>query len=108
MGSAQPRLNAANALSGTTLPLTQAQYGASVGGPIVHDRTFFFTNFEQRQLNQNGIITIKASDAAAINTRLQTVGYQGPLLAVSSTTPSQHCTRILFAPVIFLRRSITA
>jgi len=82
------RLNAANALSGTTLPLTQAQYGASVGGPIVHDRTFFFTNFEQRQLNQNGIITIKASDAAAINARLQAVGYQGPLLAVSSTTPT--------------------
>ena len=82
------RLNAANALSQSNLPLTQAQYGASLGGPIVHDRTFYFANFEQRQLNQNGIITITPSNAAAINTQLKTVQYQGPLLAISSTTPT--------------------
>ena len=28
------RFNAANALSGTTLPMNQAQYGASLGGPL--------------------------------------------------------------------------
>ncbi len=32
--------NAANALSGTTLPMNQQQYGGSAGGPVVHDRTF--------------------------------------------------------------------
>ncbi|HEY6377463.1 MAG TPA: TonB-dependent receptor [Edaphobacter sp.] len=82
------RLNAANALSQSNLPLTQAQYGASLGGPIIHDRTFYFANFEQRQLNQNGIITITPVNAAVINKQLSTVGYQGPLLAVSSTTPT--------------------
>ncbi len=82
------RLNAANALSGTNLPLTQAQYGASLGGPILRDRTFYFANFEQRQLNQNGIITITPANAAAINARLQTVGYPGALLAISSTSPT--------------------
>jgi hypothetical protein len=82
------RLNTDNALSGTNLPLTQAQYGASLGGPIVKNRTFYFGNFEQRQLNQNGIITITSPNAAAINTVLTTNSYQGPLLAISSTTPT--------------------
>jgi hypothetical protein len=82
------RLNAANALSQTNVPLTQAQYGASLGGPIIHDRTFYFTNFEQRQLNQSGIITITSANAKAINTQLRAVNYQGPLLAVSPTTPT--------------------
>ena len=51
-------LNAQNALSQTLLPYTQLQSGVSVGGPIVKNRTFYFANFEQRQLNQTGIITI--------------------------------------------------
>ncbi len=28
---------------------TQAQYGASLGGPIIHDRTFYFANFERQR-----------------------------------------------------------
>lgn len=82
------RLNAANALSGSNLPMTQAQYGASIGGPVLHDRSFYFANFEQRHLNQDGIITISATNAAAVNTQLQATGYQGQLLAVSTTGPA--------------------
>ena len=52
------RLNAANALSHTALPLTQAQYGASLGGPLIRNRTFYFANFERRDLNQSGLVTI--------------------------------------------------
>ena len=52
------RLNAANPLSNSKLPVTQAQYGASLGGPIVRERTFYFANFEQRMLNQSGLVTI--------------------------------------------------
>ena len=48
------RFNAANALSHTKLPLTQGQYGAGLGGPLIQDRTFFYSNFEQRLLNQSG------------------------------------------------------
>lgn len=82
------RLNADNALSQANLPLTQAQYGASLGGPVVHNRTFYFANFEQRQLNQDGIITITPINAAAINARLQAIGYQGQLLRISSNSPT--------------------
>src|SRR5204862_5417669 len=74
------RLNAANPLSHAKLPATQAQYGASLGGPIVRDRIFYFANFEQRLLNQSGLITILPENVAAINARLASVGYSGPLL----------------------------
>ena len=50
--------NAPNALSGTTLPMNQQQYGGSLGGPIVRNRTFYFSNFEQRLLDQTGLVTI--------------------------------------------------
>jgi Carboxypeptidase regulatory-like domain/TonB dependent receptor len=75
------RLNASNALSQSTLPLTQAQYGASLGGPVLHNRTFYFANFERKQLNQDGIITIAPASVAIINARLKRIGYQGPLIS---------------------------
>jgi hypothetical protein len=71
------RFNAANPLSSTKLPATQAQYGASLGGPIVPDRTFYFANFEQRELNQSGLITIAPANVAAINAHLVAIGYPG-------------------------------
>jgi len=75
------RLNAANALSHTALPMTQAQYGASLGGPVVRDRTFYFVNFEQRELNQSGLTTILPANVAAINARLVAAGYPGPQIS---------------------------
>lgn len=75
------RLNANNPLAGTALPLTQAQYGASLGGPIARDRTFYFMNFEQRRLNQSGLVTIPPASVAAIDARLDAVDYPGPRIA---------------------------
>lgn len=71
------RFNAANPLINAVLPLTQVQTGASVGGPVIHDRTFYFANFELRQQNQSGLITISPANVAAINARLLSAGYQG-------------------------------
>jgi hypothetical protein len=71
------RFNAANPLSHSRLPSTQAQYGASVGGPVIADRTFYFANFEQRELNQSGLISIAPANVAAINTQLAATGYRG-------------------------------
>src|SRR5688500_12005948 len=38
-------------------PFTRVQYGATFGGPIVKDRTFFFTSFEQRRRQESGFFT---------------------------------------------------
>jgi hypothetical protein len=69
--------NAPNALSGKTLPMNQQQYGGSVGGPIVRNRTFYFSNFEQRLLDQTGLVTVLPENVPIINDRLAAVGYQG-------------------------------
>lgn len=71
------RLNANNAILVAKLPMTQSQHGASLGGPLVHDRTFYFANIEQRLLNQSGLITILPANVTAINNRLAATGYKG-------------------------------
>ena len=38
-------------------PFTRAQYGATLGGPLLQDRTFFFASFERRQRNESGFFT---------------------------------------------------
>src|SRR4029077_1957984 len=63
-------LNAPNPLSGTTLPMSQKQYGGSIGGPVVKNRTFYFANVEQRKLDQSGFVTIPAPTVATIDARL--------------------------------------
>ncbi len=84
------RFNDANALSNTVLPLTQAQYGASLSGPLVHDKTFFFANFEGRDLNQSGFATITPANVAIINARLKSVGYPGPEISTGDYSNPIH------------------
>ncbi|HYG79773.1 MAG TPA: TonB-dependent receptor, partial [Pyrinomonadaceae bacterium] len=72
------RLDARNPLAARKDPLTQAQYGATLGGPIARDRTFLFTNFEQTRRNDSNVITIAPAAVTSINNRLNQVGYQGP------------------------------
>jgi hypothetical protein len=69
--------NGKNALTATALPMDQQQFGASAGGPLRHDRTFYFTNVERKVLDQTGVVTITPANAATINARLKEVGYPG-------------------------------
>src|SRR5713226_4409804 len=55
-------------------PFVRNQFGASIGGPVVHDRTFFFANYE-------GFREVQAS--TAISTAPNALAHQG-LLPTSS------------------------
>jgi hypothetical protein len=59
-------------------PLTQTQYGATMGGPVARNRTFIFANFEQTRLNNSAVVTISPADVTAINGVLDQFGYAGP------------------------------
>ncbi|MGH9643878.1 MAG: TonB-dependent receptor plug domain-containing protein, partial [Terriglobales bacterium] len=89
------RFNAHNALSHAALPMTQAQYGASVAGPVIRDRMFYFANFEQKTLNQSGLATISSANVAAINARLLAVAYPGPPIATGIFSNPVHSTNFL-------------
>lgn len=76
------RFDARNPLATRKDPLTQAQYGASVGGPIRRDKTFFYSNYEQTHRHAAGFVTIAPANIAAINSVLaSTPGYRGPTLS---------------------------
>lgn len=75
------RLDARNPLAPHKDPLTQAQYGASLGGPVRRDRAFFFANFEQTRRRDAGVITVTEESAALVNARLAATGYAGPRLS---------------------------
>jgi len=89
------RFNAANPLSNAKLPSTQAQYGGSLGGPVIRDRTFYFANFEQRELNQSGLITIAPASVAAIDAGLAAAGYKGSPISTGLYPSPVHNTNFL-------------
>ncbi|HKP11223.1 MAG TPA: carboxypeptidase regulatory-like domain-containing protein, partial [Blastocatellia bacterium] len=74
------RFDARNPLASRKDELTQAQYGLSLGGPLRRDRTFWFANFEQTRRNDELVVTIAPANVAAINRRLDLIGYSGPRL----------------------------
>jgi len=87
-------VDASNPLTHATLPSTQSQYGASLGGPIVKNKTFYFANVEQRILNQAGspVITISPANVATINAHLTAVNFPGPLISAGEYPNPVHST----------------
>ena len=61
-------LNADPILTGPNPVLRQNQYGATFGGPIVRDKTWFFGNYEgQRRAESNKFSSVIFDNLAAIN-----------------------------------------
>ena len=87
--------NGRNALTGTTLPMDQQQFGGSVGGPVLRNRTFYFGNVERKLLDQTGVTTILPENVAAINARLAQTGYQGQPVTTGIYPNPVHSTNVL-------------
>ena len=92
------RFDARNPLAPTKDLLTQAQYGGTAGGPLRHDRTFFFTNFEQTRRNYSAVVTIAPAAVNSINNRLRAVNYSGPSIE-TGVVPASFDTTNFFARV---------
>jgi Carboxypeptidase regulatory-like domain len=89
--------NARSALAPTPekLPMSQQQYGLSIGGPIIRNRTFAFANLERRSLDQSGVTVITPASVAIVNNRLAGVGYPGSPVTTGAYPNPVHSANVL-------------
>ncbi len=92
------RFDARNPVAPTKDLLTQAQYGGTISGPIRHDRTFFFTNFEQTRRIYSAVVTIDPPLVNPINNRLRALNYGGQLIE-SGVVPASFDTTNFFGRI---------
>jgi len=92
------RLDSRNPLAVSRDPLTQVQYGFSLGGPIIKSRSFFFSNFEQSRRQDSNIITIAPANVALINARLNAINFRGPRIE-TGLVPGGYNTTNFFSHV---------
>jgi len=86
------RVDARNPFATRKDPLTQTQYGATAGGPLVRNRTFLFSNFEQTRLHRAGFVTISPANVEGVNAALARAGYRGPRAATGEFATGFHAT----------------
>jgi hypothetical protein len=79
-------LDASNALATSKDPLSQAQYGFTIGGPLRRDQIFWFANAERTVQDKTGFVTISQNNLDAVNRALDSAGYGGPRIGTGSFT----------------------
>jgi hypothetical protein len=86
--------DARNPLATRKDPLHQHQYGLSLAGPAVRNRTFWFGNVERTQSNRTGVVTIAPSAVTAINRALDDVRYPGPRVTTGNYSTGYDTTNL--------------
>src|SRR6266542_54787 len=70
-------------------PFTRTQYGATLGGPLDKDRTFFFFAFEQRQRHESGFFTSNVAQGLTGSVTLPPLAPGFPAQTLTNITPAQ-------------------
>src|SRR5436190_1190891 len=71
-------------------PFTRAQYGATLGGPLNKDRTFFFLAFEQRRRNESGFFTSNVAQGLTGSATIPVIPGLNPIARTfTNITPAQ-------------------
>jgi hypothetical protein len=85
-------LDARNPLAARKDPLSQQQYGLTLSGPLVQDRSFLFGNVERTDSSRTGVITIDPAAVAAINGKQAAAGYAGEPVTTGEFTTGYDTT----------------
>ena len=89
------RFDARNPVAPVKDPLTQGQYGASFGGPLSRNRTFFFTNFEQTRLHNATVVTIDPTNVTTVNNKLDAISFKRPRISTGIVPTGYNTTNFL-------------
>ncbi len=85
-------LDARNAFATRKDPLSQSQYGGTVGGPL--GRAFLFANIERTDASRRVFVTVSPSNVERVNHALDALGYPGPRLATGETPTTMETSNL--------------
>src|SRR6266571_8883922 len=71
-------------------PFTRTQYGGTIGGAFLKDRTFFFGSFEQRQRHETGFFTSNVAQGLTSSVTIPVIAGINPIARTfTGLTPAQ-------------------